>query len=224
MDFKSGAGSCKGNVYKAQLLPETMNFYGKYIIPRITNFLCSHKIITRQRKKVVPLAQGRVLEIGVGTGLNLKFYDPEKVKHVWGLDPSADMWQMADPGGVPFDVEFLQASAESIPLEECSADTILVTYTLCSVPRVMDALREMRRVLKPGGELIFCEHGAAPDENVRKWQNRLNPVWSRLSGGCNLNLSIPNLIEQGGFKVQALETMYLPSWKPAAFNYWGTAV
>jgi ubiquinone/menaquinone biosynthesis C-methylase UbiE len=201
-----------------------MNIYDKYIVPRITNFLCSHKTITRQRKKVVPLARGRVLEVGIGTGLNLGYYDPAKVKHVWGLDPSADMWQMADPGGVPFDVEFLQASAERIPLDENSADTILVTYTLCSVPRVMDALRDMRRVLKPGGELIFCEHGAAPDETVRKWQDRLSPVWSKLSGGCNLNLSIPNLIEQGGFKVQALETMYLSSWKPAAFNYWGNAV
>ncbi len=131
---------------------------------------------------------------------------------------------MTEAGGVQFDVEFIQASAERIPLDEGSADTILVTYTLCSVPNVIDALKDMRRVLKPGGELIFCEHGAAPDEKVRKWQDRLNPVWSKLAGGCNLNRSIPTLLEQGGFKVRTMDTMFLPVWKPAAFNYLGTAV
>jgi ubiquinone/menaquinone biosynthesis C-methylase UbiE len=201
-----------------------MNFYQKHIVPRITNFLCGHKLFTQQRQKVVPLAKGHVLEIGFGTGLNLGFYDPDKVDHVWGLDPAAAMWQMADVAAVPFGVEFIQASAESIPLDKGSADTILVTYTLCSVPNVIDALKDMRRVLKPGGELIFCEHGAAPDAKVRKWQDRLNPVWSKLAGGCNLNRSIPRLLEQGGFKVQAVDTMFLPVWKPAAFNYWGTAI
>jgi len=201
-----------------------MNFFENYIAPRITHFLCSHKAITQQRKKVVPLAKGRVLEIGFGTGLNLGFYDPEKVDHVWGLDPSAAMWQLADAGSVPFDVEFIRASAERIPLDKGSADSILVTYTLCSVPNAIEALKDMRRVLKPGGELIFCEHGAALDANVRKWQDRLNPVWSKLAGGCNLNRSIPTLLEQSGFKVQAMDTMFLPVWKPAAFNYWGTAV
>ena len=201
-----------------------MNLFEKYIGPRITNFICGHKVLTRQRQKVVPLAKGRVLEIGIGTGLNLKFFDPAKVRHVWGLDPSIDMWKMAEAKSVQFDVEFIQASAESIPLDDGNADTILVTYTLCSVANIIAALKDMRRVLKPGGELIFCEHGAAPDENVRKWQDRLNPIWSRLAGGCNLNRSIPALLEQGGFKVSALDTMYLPTWKPAAFNYWGTAV
>ena len=201
-----------------------MNIFEQYIGPRFTNFVCSHKAFSRQRKKVVPLARGRVLEIGFGTGLNLEFYDPEKVEHVWGLDPSAAMWKMADTAGAKFDVEFLQASAEKIPLDEGSADTILVTYTLCSVSNIIEALIDMRRVLKPGGELIFCEHGAAPDEKGRKWQDSLNPIWSRLAGGCNLNRSIPMLLEQGGFKVRALDKMYLPFWKPAAFNYWGTAV
>ncbi len=201
-----------------------MNIYEKYIVPRITNFVCRHKAITRQRQKVVPRARGRVLEIGFGTGLNLGFYNPENIQHVWGLDPSAHMWKLADAGKVPFNVEFLQASAEKIPLDEGSADTVLVTYTLCSVPNVIEALRDMRRVLKPGGELLFCEHGAAPDENVRKWQDRLNPIWSKLSGGCNLNLAIPTLLEQGGFKILQMDTMFLPVWRPAAFNYWGTAV
>ncbi|MGB5747710.1 MAG: class I SAM-dependent methyltransferase [Desulfobacterales bacterium] len=201
-----------------------MKFFENYIVPRITNFVCSHKAFTGQRKKVVPLARGRVLEIGIGTGLNLGYYDPEKVDHVWGLDPSAAMWKMADKAGVKFDVEFLQASAERIPLDDGSADTILVTYTLCSVTNVIEALIDMRRVLKPGGELIFCEHGAALDENVRKWQDRLNPFWSKLAGGCNLNRSMPTLLEQGGFKVRTMDTMFLPVWKPAGFNYWGTAV
>jgi ubiquinone/menaquinone biosynthesis C-methylase UbiE len=201
-----------------------MRFFKNYIVPRITNFVCSHKTLTSQRKKVVPLAKGRVLEIGFGTGLNLGFYDPEKVQHVWGLDISTAMWKMADVAALQFDVEFIQASADRIPLDDARADTILVTYTLCSVPNVIEALKDMRRVLKPGGELIFCEHGAAPDEKIRKWQDRLNPVWSKLAGGCNLNLSIPTLLEQGGFKIQAMDTMFLPVWKPAAFNYWGTAV
>ena len=201
-----------------------MKFFENYIVPRITNFICGHKAFTRQRKKVVPLARGRVLEIGIGTGLNLGFYDPEKVDHVWGLDPSAAMWKMAETAGAKFDVEFLQASAERIPLDDGSADTILVTYTLCSVTNVVEALIDMRRVLKPGGELVFCEHGAALDENVRKWQDRLNPFWSKLAGGCNLNRSMPTLLEQGGFKVRTMDTMFLPVFKPAAFNYWGTAV
>jgi len=201
-----------------------MKFLEEFIAPRITNFICSHKAFTGQRKKVVPLARGRVLEIGIGTGLNLGFYDPEKVDHVWGLDPSAAMWKLADTAGVKFDIEFLQASAERIPLDDGSADTILVTYTLCSVTDVVEALIDMRRVLKPGGELVFCEHGAALDENVRKWQDRLNPFWSKLAGGCNLNRSMPTLLEQGGFKVRTMDTMFLPVFKPAAFNYWGTAV
>ena len=200
-----------------------MNFYQKYILPQITNYVCSHETITKQRRKVVPLAQGRVLEIGFGTGLNIRFYDPAKVQHVWGLDPSLKMWKMAATQSVPFGVEFIQASAESIPLDAGSADTILVTYTLCSVSNIIESIKDMRRVLKPGGEIIFCEHGAAPDENVRKWQERLNPLWSKIAGGCNLNRSIPTLIEQGGFRIRAMDTMFLPAWKPAAFNYWGTA-
>ena len=201
-----------------------MNFYEQYIVPRITNYLCGHKTFTEQRKKIVPLAKGHVLEIGFGSGLNLGFYDPARVRRVWGLDPSAAMWRMTDAVGMQFEVEYIQASAESIPMDRASADTILVTYTLCSVPNIIEALKDMRRVLKRGGKLLFCEHGAAPDADVRRWQDRLNPVWSKLAGGCNLNRSIPTLLEQGGFKIQAVDTMFLPVWKPAAFNYWGVAV
>ena len=201
-----------------------MGLYAKYILPRLTHFLCSSKLITQQREKVVPQARGRVLEIGIGSGLNLPYYDPKNVRHVWGLDPSEEMWNLADTQTVPFDVEFLPAPAEKIPLDDGSADSIVVTYTLCSVPKTIEALRDMRRVLRPGGELIFCEHGAAPEPSVRRWQERLNPIWQKATGGCRLNLQIPTLLEQGGFNIRALDTMYIEGPKFASFNYWGTAV
>ncbi len=201
-----------------------MGFYTKYVLPRVAHFLCSSKLITLQREKVVPLAEGQVLEIGIGSGLNLPFYDPGKVRHVWGLDPNEEMWNLASTRGVPFDVEFLQASAEKIPLDDGSADSIVVTYTLCSVPETIEALRDMRRVLKPGGELIFCEHGAAPEQRVRRWQDRLGPIWQKATGGCRLNLQIPTLLEQGVFNIRAMEAMYLQGPKFASYNYWGTAV
>jgi len=201
-----------------------VGFYAKYVLPRVAHFLCNHKVITQQRKKVVPRAKGRVLEIGIGSGLNLPFYDPEKVRHVWGLDHNEDMWNLNSSHLVSFDVEFLQASAEKIPLDDGSADSVVVTYTLCSVPKTIEALQDMRRVLRPGGELIFCEHGAAPEQSVRRWQDRLTPIWQKAAGGCRLNLQIPTLLEQGGFKIRALDTMYIQGMKFVSFNYWGTAV
>jgi len=201
-----------------------VGLYTKYILPRVAHFLCSSKLITQQRKKVVPLASGRVLEIGIGSGLNLPFYDAQKVRHVWGLDPNEDMWNLAGPRNVGFDVEYLQASAEEIPLADGSADSIVVTYTLCSVAKASEALKDMRRVLKPGGELIFCEHGASPEPSVRRWQERLNPIWQKAAGGCRLDLQIPRLLEQGGFKIHDMDTMYIQGPKFASYNYWGTAV
>jgi len=203
-----------------------MGLYEKYILPKITEFLCSGKPIMYQRKKVVPLAKGRVLEIGIGSGLNLQFYDSSNVEYIWGLDISAQMRKMSEKRAknIRFEVEFISQSGNEIPLESNSVDTVLVTYTLCTIPDVVQALSEMSRVLMPEGELIFCEHGLAPDEDVRRWQNRMNPIWKRMGGGCNLNRPIPNLIEQGGFKINNIETMYIPGWKPASFNYWGSAV
>jgi SAM-dependent methyltransferase len=202
-----------------------MGLYTKYILPKAVHYLCGTKPIMRQRKKVVSLAEGCVLEVGIGSGLNLPFYDPVKVNHLWGLDPLTELWALAEKtvAQVKLNVEFIKGSAEAIPLDDRSADTILVTYTLCTVRAILPALGEMRRILKPDGRLIFCEHGAAPDRVVRRWQNRLNPIWKRISGGCNLNLPIPFLLEQAGFKIQGMDTMYLPGWKPATFNYWGTA-
>ena len=203
-----------------------MNIYEKYLLPRLVNFACGLKPMMKQREKVVPLAEGRVLEIGIGSGLNLPFYAPGKVKHLWGLDPSKETWALAHDkrSGLDFEVEFIEASAEDIPLDAASADSVLITYTICTVPDAIFALKEARRVLKPGGSLLFCEHGLAPDESVRRWQNRLNPFWSKIGGGCNLNRPIPELIEQAGFNIRNLDTMYIPGWRPASFNYWGVAI
>lgn len=203
-----------------------MGLYSRFILPRAVNFACGLKPAMRQRQKVVPLARGRVLEVGIGTGLNLSFYDAAKVSKVWGLDPAPEMTRMAKraAGARPFEVEFIEAPSDAIPLDENSVDTVVVTYTLCTIPDTTAALRQISRVLRPGGELVFCEHGAAPDASVRRWQDRLNPLWKRLGGGCNLNRPIPALIETAGFRITSLDTMYLPGWRPASFNYWGTAV
>ena len=202
-----------------------MNIYHKYLLPRLVDFTCGLRPMMKQREKVVPQAEGRVLEIGIGSGLNLPFYAPHRVKHLWGLDPSRETWALSDDKrrNAGFDVEFIEASAEEIPLESGIADTVLVTYTICTIPDAISALREARRVLKSGGSLLFCEHGLAPDQSVQRWQNRLNPLWKKIGGGCNLNRSIPEIIEQAGFSIRSMETMYIPGWKPASFNYWGAA-
>lgn len=203
----------------------SMGFYDKYLLPRLVHFTCGQNPSMRQRAKVVPLAEGRVLEIGIGSGLNIPFYDARKVEHLWGLDPSEEMWSIAQKNAEEhhLDAEYIQSGAESIPLENNSADSVLMTYTMCTIPDIQIALEEVRRVLKPSGKLVFCEHGQAPDENVRRWQNRVNPIWKSLAGGCNINRPVPLLLEQSGFKSDDMQTMYLPGWKPATFNYWGTA-
>ena len=203
-----------------------MGLYRRHILPRIVHFACGLKPTMRQRAKIVPRARGRVLEVGIGSGLNLPFYDPAKVSKVWGLDPAPEMTRMAKRAAraLPFEVEFIGLPGDEIPLADHSVDTVLVTYTLCTIPDTAPALAQMRRVLRPDGELIFCEHGAAPDASVRRWQDRLNPAWKRLGGGCNLNRPIPSLIEAGGFHIEHLDTMYIPGWRPASFNYWGAAV
>ena len=202
-----------------------MGLYSRYILPRVVHFTCGLKPNMRQREKVVPRARGRVLEVGIGSGLNLPFYDSTKVSKVWGLDPAPEMTRMAERAvrSLPFEVEFIGLPGDEIPLEDNSIDTVHVTYTLCTIPDTIPALRQMSRVLRPGGELIFCEHGSAPDASVRRWQDRLNPIWKRLGGGCNLNRPSPALIEAGGFRIKSLDAMYIPGWRPASFNYWGTA-
>ncbi len=203
-----------------------MGLYETYILPGLMHRVCSHKDLSRQRKKVVPRAKGRVLEVGIGSGLNLPFYDPAKVTRVWGVDPSIELRRVAQKKavGMPFGVDFIGLSGEEIPLENNSADTVLVTYTLCSIPDVRKALKEMNRVLKPGGELIFCEHGQAPDDHIRRWQERLNPVWTKISGGCHLNRPVIDLIKESGFDIRHLESAYSSPLKIVSFNYWGMAV
>ncbi len=203
-----------------------MGIYDRYVLPHLVNSSCSAKPIRYQRKKVVPQARGRVLEVGMGSGLNLPFYDVEKVEFVWGLEPSEGMRAMAAPAiaAAPFEVKWLGLPGEEIPLEDNSADTIVLTYTLCSIADGIKALQQMKRVLKPGGEMLFCEHGAAPDKDVRKWQDRINPLWKLIGGGCHVNRQIPDMLEAGGFKVSALETMYLPNTpRTLGFTYWGSA-
>jgi ubiquinone/menaquinone biosynthesis C-methylase UbiE len=202
-----------------------MRLYNKHILPNLVHITCSQRPAMRQRDKVVPLAHGRVLEVGLGSGLNLPYYDASKVSKLWGLDPSPEMVKMAEERArsVDFEVEFINLPGETIPLETSSVDTVLVTYTLCTIVEVDRAIQEMARVLKPTGELVFCEHGTAPDASVRRWQNRINPVWKRVGGGCHLNREIPTLIEQGGFRIKEMKAMYIPGWRPVSYNYWGTA-
>ena len=204
-----------------------MSLYDKYILPKFLNCACGSKPVSRQRQKVVPLVEGKVLEVGIGSGLNLPFYDKSKIDELWGLDPSEELSDMArkvaDRENIV--VNFISSGAEEIPLPDSYFDSVLITYTMCTIPEVARANKEIKRVLKRGGKLIFCEHGEAPDENIRKWQKRINPFWGKLAGGCNINRKIPSLIQNAGFEIVELEEMYLPKTpKIAGYNYWGYAV
>ncbi len=204
-----------------------MGLYDRYILPPLLSLAMGAKPITYQRRKVVPKAQGRVLEVGFGAGHNLPFYDSARVTHLWALEPSEEMRARAAErvAASPLDIEFLGLPGEQIPLDDGAADTILITYTLCTIPDVGRALGEMRRVLKPGGQMIYCEHGEAPDVEVKRWQDRLTPLWKAIGGGCHLGRPIPRMIRDGGFAIEAMETMYLPGTpRFAGYNYWGTAV
>jgi ubiquinone/menaquinone biosynthesis C-methylase UbiE len=203
-----------------------MSIYHDHILPHVINLACGSKPITRQRQKVVPQAEGRILEIGMGSGLNIPHYNPERVEKVWGLEPSHGMRDKARHRveAAQFDLEWLDLPGEEIPLDDASVDTVVLTYTLCTIPGWEAALLQMRRVLKPGGRLLFSEHGRAPDEAVRRWQDRVNPLWMKLAGGCHLNRDIPQLLAAGGFRVRQLETLYVPSTpRIAGFTYWGYA-
>ena len=204
-----------------------MSLYEKYVLPKFLNCACGSKPVSYQRKKVVPLAEGKVLEIGIGSGLNLPFYDKAKIDEIWGLDPSEELSEMAKQVAdkESMEVKFISSGAEDIPLPDNYFDTVLVTYTMCTIPEVQRANQEIRRVLKDDGKMIFCEHGEAPDQNIRKWQNRINPFWGKLAGGCNINRKIPSLIQDSGFDIIEMEELYLPNTpKIAGYNYWGYAV
>jgi len=202
-----------------------MNFYDRYCLPRVLDFACGMKAITRQREKVVPMAAGQVLEVGIGTGQNLCHYDKRKVQRLWGLDPAAEMQPLARKRmtRAGLEVDMIPLSAEKIPQPDDRFDCIVLTYTLCSIPDPLAALSEMRRVLKPGGRLIYCEHGKSPDAGVHKWQERLTPTWRKIAGNCHIGRDIPALLQQAGFADPNMSQGYIPGPKVLCYNYWGTA-
>ena len=203
-----------------------LSFYDKYILPKFLNCACGSKPINYQREKIVPLAEGKVLDVGIGSGLNIPYYNKSKIKYLYGLDPSIELLNLAKPLAKKneLEIEFLECGAEAIPLPNDSIDTVVITYTLCTIPDTQLSNQEIMRVLKPNGKLLFFEHGLAPDINIAKWQKRINPIWNKIAGGCNLNRDIPNLIRSSGLKISNMEEMYLPSTpKFAGYNYWGVA-
>lgn len=203
-----------------------MGIYERHILPWMLNAAMGAEHFAAQRMKVVPRAEGRVLEIGFGSGHNLPFYAADKVSHIWALEPSAGMRARAKArvAASRIPLEYLDLEAERIPLDDEAADTVLVTYSLCTIPDVMTALAGMRRVLKRNGRMIFCEHGEAPDLEVKRWQDRLTPIGKVIGGGCHLGRPIPRLIAESGLQIAWMETMYLPRTpRCAGFNYWGEA-
>jgi ubiquinone/menaquinone biosynthesis C-methylase UbiE len=203
-----------------------MGLYADYVLPHLIDCACGSPDIARLRRDLVPQAYGRVLEVGIGSGLNLSHYDPERVEVVWGLEPSRGMRRKAERriAATALDLRWLADRGEAIPLADDAVDTVLLTFTLCTIQDWRRALDEMRRVLKPGGQLLFCEHGLAPDAPVRRWQERLNPVWKRIAGGCHLNRPIDRYVEQAGFRIHDLATGYLAHTpRFAGFNYRGIA-
>jgi len=202
-----------------------MGFYDRYCLPLVLDCACGLKPIRKQREKLLPMARGKVLEVGIGTGRNLAHYDAAQVDKIWGLDPATDMHRkarrrLADTG---LDIEFMPLSAETIPTDDARFDTVVLTYTLCSIPDPVAALKEMRRVMRPDGQLLFCEHGLAPDANVARWQQRLTPAWRKIAGDCHMDRDIPTLLQSGGFTVADLQQMYIPGPKVLSYNYWGRA-
>jgi ubiquinone/menaquinone biosynthesis C-methylase UbiE len=193
-------------------------WYDRYVLPRILELTCGTKPIRKQRQKVVPLAHGDVLEVGIGTALNAPFYEKSKIRRIVGVDPALQMHPLAlrriKASGL--DVELVGLSAEKLPLEDDTFDSVVCTYTLCSIPNPAYALAEIRRVLRPGGKLLFSEHGIAPDESVRRWQRRLQPIWGPLG------LNVPAVLEAAGFKTKT-ESRYIPGPRFASYHYWGEA-
>jgi len=202
-------------------------FYESRVLPKLLTVLCNTKPNHYQRKKVVPLAIGDVVEIGVGPGLNLQYYNLDTVNKVIGIDPSDELNKIAKKNAnkVNLDIEFNLSSAESIDLPTSSVDSVVCTFSLCSIPNPEKALKEIHRILKPGGKYYFCEHGISPDLSTRVFQNVTNVFYPKLSGGCHANRDIPKLISESGLKILEKDTMYLPgSVKFLGFNYWGVAI
>lgn len=201
-----------------------MSLYDRWILPRVLDAVMRNKEVTRYRSGLVPRARGLVLEVGIGSGLNLPFYGAQ-VERVYGIDPSENLLRMARKRArsVRFPVEFFARSGETIPIEDHFVDTVLTTFTLCTIADPIAALREMRRVLKPAGQLLFAEHGFAPDRSVQRWQHRCNPLWTRIAGGCNLNRKMDELISSAGFDIAELVATYAKGPRPLSYIYAGSA-
>jgi SAM-dependent methyltransferase len=203
-----------------------MGLYSRYVLPAVISCGCSAPPITEQRRKLAPRAEGVVLELGMGSGLNLRFYDPQKVTRVYGLEPEPGMLARSRRRAAEalVKVEVLAEPAERLSLPAASVDTVLVTFAMCTIPDVVGALRGARRALKPGGRLLFCEHGRSPEPQVFRRQTRIEPVWKRLFGGCHLTRDIPALVRESGFVVEELEAGYMPRTpRVGGFLYRGAA-
>lgn len=206
-------------------MAQAASWYDRHVLPFFLDFACGLPPIARQRRSIVPRAQGRVLEVGIGTGLNLPFYDKSRVLSLVGVDPAEQLQRLArrrsTRTGLPVDIRAL--AAESLALETASFDCVVCTYTLCTVADPSAALSEMRRVLRPGGKLLFAEHGLAPDANVARWQARIEPVWKRIAGGCHLTRDVPQLLRDAGFAA-SIDSAYITRPKVLAYNFWGEAI
>jgi ubiquinone/menaquinone biosynthesis C-methylase UbiE len=204
-----------------------MSFYKDNVYPRLVSWLGNPKPIEEIRQRIVPLAQGNVLEIGVGPGVNFVHYDPAKVDRVYALEPNPGMLRRAEEQRrrTQLIIEFLDLPGERIPLGDASVDTVVSTFTLCTIPGVRDALQGVGRVLKPGGKLIFFEHGLSPDPRVRRWQERSEPLFRWAFEGCHVTRDIPSLIRQSGFNIEQMDAGYLAQFpKSASYCWWGVAV
>jgi SAM-dependent methyltransferase len=204
-----------------------MGLYRKHVLPRLVDGLCGVGALSALRAEVVPRAAGRVLEVGFGTGLNLPWYDPARVERLFALEPAAEMLARARArsAAARFPVETLALEGERIPLAAASVDSIVVTFTLCTIADPAAALAGMRRVLRPGGRLLFCEHGRAPDAAVAAWQRRVNPLWRRAFGGCHLDRDVPGLLAAAGFRAETLEAGWIAGGpRIASFFYRGSAL
>jgi ubiquinone/menaquinone biosynthesis C-methylase UbiE len=201
-----------------------VGFYRQFVVPRLIDFAMRNKDATRFRSRVVPQARGEVLEIGIGSGFNLPFYS-DNVTRIRAVDPSRKLLQMAEKKArsLRIPVDLLNTSAEELPVENQAVDTVVMTWVLCSIPKPEAALSEMLRVLKPGGDLLFVEHGRSSETKVRAWQDRINRPWRAFTGGCNLNREVDRLISEAGFRILQMNTSYLPGPKPFTFTYCGSA-
>ncbi len=201
-----------------------MSLYARYVLPRLTDLVMRNRADAEERAKLLPLATGVVVEVGIGSALNLPCYGPA-VEALYGVDPSVALWRIGRRrvAAARFPVQFVAGSAERIPLPAALADTVVSTWTLCTIPDPRAALAEMRRVLKPDGRLLFIEHGRAPDPGVRAWQDRLTPVWKRVAGGCHMNRPIDALIGGAGFEFAKIEVGYASGPKVLAYLYRGVA-